>query len=88
MTGRYALARPHYRAVRELDPGEAMALYNLARVADLEGRRDEAAEFYRGYLAAERRGADPHRAALLTRARVRLAALEAAPTSPAEDRPR
>jgi len=88
MTGRYALARAHYQAVRELDPGEAMALYNLARIADLEGRPDEATALYRGYLTAERRGADPQRAALLTRARDRLAALEAAPPAPPATRPR
>jgi Flp pilus assembly protein TadD len=88
MTGRYALARAHYQAVRELDPGEAMALYNLARVADREGRPDEATALYRGYLTAERRGADPQRAALLNRARDRLAALEAAPPGPPATRPR
>jgi hypothetical protein len=76
MTGRYGPARGHYEAVRALDPGEAMALYNLARIAELEGRQPEAAALYRDYLAAERRGSDPQRALLRTRAGERLAALE------------
>jgi Flp pilus assembly protein TadD len=83
MTGRYARARPHYQAVRELDPGEALALYNLARLADLEGRAGEAAVLYRAYLANERRAGDPQRAVLLSRARDRLASLEAPSPGPA-----
>ncbi len=75
MTGRTGLARGHYEAVRELDPGEAMPLFNLARIAEMEGRPAEAARLYAEYARADGGSADPRRRALVEKARSRAAVL-------------
>ncbi len=85
LAGRYPLARQHFERARALDPAEAMVLYNLARVAELDGRPDEAAALYADYVRADARATDPQRQALVARARVRARSLagSSSPGSPA-----
>ena len=62
-----------------------MVLYNLARVAELDGRPDEAAALYADYVRADAGSRDPQRQALVARARVRARSLagSSSPGSPA-----
>ena len=73
MTGRLERAREHFERARQLDPGEPLPLYNLARVAELQGRGADASRLYAAYAEADGTSRDPERQARVRAARSRLA---------------